>query len=112
MKRALILPLLFAAQSWGAEPILRPPGFRPKAPELQAITANTIFLDPTNRLSPGTILIRDGVIEAVGASIDIPAGAVRWNFTNRTIYAGFIDAAVSLKSTNTTRGLVASATHF
>jgi hypothetical protein len=95
-----------------AEPILRPPGYRPRSPGLEVITASSVYTDPTNRLSPGTIVIRDGLIAAVGANVEIPAGARVWNLTNRTVYAGFIDPAVSLKSTNTARGLISSSTHF
>src|SRR4051812_45415400 len=95
---------LSIARSEAAEPILRPPGFRPRGPGIEAITAATVFTDPTTKLSPGTIIIRNGLIEAVGATVSIPTGARVWNLTNRTIYAGFIDPAVSLKSTNATRG--------
>ncbi|HUS34815.1 MAG TPA: amidohydrolase family protein [Verrucomicrobiae bacterium] len=108
---AALLSLTFAA-SHAAEPILRPPGYRPRSPGLEAITASTVYIDPTNHISPGTIVIRDGLIAAVGANVEIPAGARVWNLTNRTVYAGFIDAAVSLKSTNVARGLVSSSTHF
>lgn len=112
MKRLLILLVLLCARARGAEPILRPPGFRPASPGLQAITAKTVVADPENRFSPGTILIRNGLIEAVGTNIDIPAGARVWTLTNRTVYAGFIDAAVSLKSTNAVRGMIETETHF
>src|SRR5438045_3638906 len=111
MKQLLIVfALLCAGQA--AEPILRPPGFRPASPALQAITATTVVADPETRYSPGTIIIRNGVIEAVGKDLEIPSGARVWNLTNRTIYAGFIDPAVSLKSTNATRGMMATETHF
>jgi imidazolonepropionase-like amidohydrolase len=112
MKRLATVVALIMVSSQAAEPILRPPGFRPRAPGLEAITAANVFIDPTHKLSPGTIVIRDGLIEAVGGDVKMPAGARIWNLTNRTVYAGFIDPAVSLKSTNTTRGLVASSTHF
>jgi imidazolonepropionase-like amidohydrolase len=111
MKRALLI-LAMVAAAGAAEPILRPPGFRPARPELQAIVGATVVVDPQTRYSPGTILIRNGLIEAVGTNVTVPPSARVWNLTNRTVYAGFIDAAVSLRSTNSTRGLVASATHF
>jgi imidazolonepropionase-like amidohydrolase len=112
MKRFAALLTLTVAGVHAAEPILRPPGYRPRSPGLEVITAATVFTDPTTRLSPGTIVIRDGVIVAVGERVEIPAGARVWNLTNRTVYAGFIDPAVSLKSTNVARGMIASATHF
>jgi imidazolonepropionase-like amidohydrolase len=112
MKSLAALLSLTIAGVHAAEPVLRPPGYRPRSPGLEAITASTVYIDPTNRLSPGTIVIRDGLIAAVGANVEIPAGARVWNLTNRTVYAGFIDPAVSLKSTNVARGMISSSTHF
>jgi imidazolonepropionase-like amidohydrolase len=112
MKPLAALLALTLASSQAAEPILRPPGFRPRGPGVEAITAANVYTDPKTKLSPGTIVIRDGLIEAVGANVNIPAGARVWNLTNRTIYAGFIDPAVSLKTTNSTRGMIATSTHF
>lgn len=44
----------------------------------------------------GTIVIRDGVIEAVGANITPPADARVMDLSGRTIYPGFIDLTSSL----------------
>lgn len=43
----------------------------------------------------GTVLIRDGVIQAVGASVTVPADAVVTDGTGLTVYPGFIDMASS-----------------
>lgn len=43
----------------------------------------------------GTVLIRDGVIQAVGATVTIPTDAVVTDGTGLTVYPGFIDMASS-----------------
>jgi hypothetical protein len=43
----------------------------------------------------GTVLIRDGVIQAVGASVTIPSDAVVTDGTGLTVYPGFIDMSSS-----------------
>lgn len=113
MIRPIIISLLAAAATASAaEPLLRQPGYRPKAPALQAIRGAAVFTNPTNKIENATIVIRDNVIESVGANTEVPAGARVWNFTNRVIYPAFIDPAVTLRSTNTVRGKIDEATHF
>ena len=77
---AALLALCYADLQ-AAEPILRPPGFRPRGPGVEAITAANVYTDPTTKLSPGTIVIRNGLIEAGGANGTIPAGARVWTVT-------------------------------
>ncbi len=43
----------------------------------------------------GTVLIRDGVIQAVGASVTIPSDAVVTDGAGLTVYPGFIDMSSS-----------------
>ncbi len=43
-------------------------------------------------IDKGTLVLRDGVIEAVGADVEPPADARRWDVSGKTLYAGFIDA--------------------
>jgi hypothetical protein len=43
----------------------------------------------------GTVLIRDGVIQAVGATVTIPADAVVTDGAGLTVYPGFIDMSSS-----------------
>lgn len=43
----------------------------------------------------GTVLIRDGVIQAVGATVTVPADAIVTDGTGLTVYPGFIDMASS-----------------
>ena len=51
--------------------------------KIETVTRGTI-----NR---GTIVIRDGLIESVGANIAIPPDARVMDLANRTVYPGFID---------------------
>jgi len=47
---------------------------------------------PGEMIESGILVIRDGMIEAVGADTEVPADARVWDETGKTIYAGFIDA--------------------
>src|SRR5687768_10898863 len=44
----------------------------------------------------GTVVIRDGLIEAVGANAKAPADAQVFDGTGLTVYPGFIDALTNL----------------
>ena len=69
-----------------------------------------MVVEPGTTLENGTVVIRDGVIEAVGQGIEVPPGARQWALEGRTIYAGFIDAMTEvglpegMKSPPTGRG--------
>ena len=53
-------------------------------------------ITPTGEISDAGILIRDGVIEAVGARADVslPAGAIEIKATDQTAVPGFIDVHI------------------
>jgi len=53
-------------------------------------------ITPANEISDAGILIRDGVIEAVGARADVtlPAGAIEVKATDQTAVPGFIDVHI------------------
>ena len=44
----------------------------------------------------GTVVIRDGKIEAIGAGINIPSGAQQIDATGLSVYPGMIDAGTSM----------------
>jgi imidazolonepropionase-like amidohydrolase len=79
---------------------LLPPGFRPVAPGVHALTGARIVTQPGEVIEDGTIVIRDGLIEAVGAGIAVPPDARVWNLKGQTIYAGFIESYFPLDGTN------------
>ncbi|MDA1047280.1 MAG: amidohydrolase family protein [Verrucomicrobia bacterium] len=75
----------------GARPEFPFPGEKPVGPNLHALVKADIQVDPEHRITKGTLLVRDGVIEKVGKDVKIPAGYRIWDMTGKTIYPGFID---------------------
>jgi imidazolonepropionase-like amidohydrolase len=78
-----------AQQSAPANPLAVPV---PPAGRLVAITNATIMTASSGTIPRGTILIRDGRIAAVGANVQIPAGAQIINAEGRYVTPGIIDA--------------------
>ena len=68
-------------------------GLRDNTPRWHAITGARIVVSPDKVIDNGTLVMRDGVITAVGANVVVPAGARVWKLNGRTVYAGFIDLA-------------------
>lgn len=56
-----------------------------------AFTNATIFTNYNTRLEGATLLIRDGKVEAVGASVSVPAGYTQVDLGGKFIYPSFID---------------------
>lgn len=72
---------------------IQPPGARPKALGIHALTGGRVHIKPGLVSEGATILIKDGRIENVlpQDKSSIPEGYRVWNMKNKTIYAGFID---------------------
>ncbi|HRX80559.1 MAG TPA: amidohydrolase family protein, partial [Pirellulaceae bacterium] len=66
-------------------------GLRHNTPRVHALTGARIVIAPGRVVEQGTVVIRDGVIEAAG-DVKPPADARIWDLNGKTIYAGFIDA--------------------
>jgi imidazolonepropionase-like amidohydrolase len=81
-----LLPQMAAAQTRPIE------GLRENPASVHALTNARIVVAPGRVVENGTLVIRGGVIEAVGASVRPPADARVWDLAGRTLYAGFIDA--------------------
>ncbi len=78
MKRLWALLALLAAASLRAE--------------TYAITDATIYTSgPAGRIEHGTVVIRDGKIAAVGASVAVPADAIRVDAAGRVVTPGLFD---------------------
>src|SRR5688572_29950680 len=56
-----------------------------------AITQATIVQGPGRKIEKGTVLIKDGLITAVGQNLTIPAEAIQIKGDSIYVYAGFID---------------------
>jgi N-acetylglucosamine-6-phosphate deacetylase len=67
-------------------------GLRQNTPAVHALTNVRIVPEPGRTIEKGTIVVRDGVIEAVGADVKPPADARIWDLDGKTAYAGLIDA--------------------
>ncbi|WP_238397630.1 amidohydrolase family protein [Anatilimnocola aggregata] len=67
-------------------------GLRDRTPRVHALVGAKIISQPGTVLEAGTVLVRDGVIVAVGEKVTIPPEAHIWNLKGKTLYAGFIDA--------------------
>src|SRR5688572_23087531 len=86
---ALALALLLASA-----PVHAGEPYRAHAGEphrVHALTGARVVVSPGLTLGRATVVIRDGVIEAVGPGVAAPADARVWDLTGRTVYAGFLD---------------------
>ncbi len=94
MTHRLIISLLFLfiVTSFLVEAQTSPAvGLRDNTPAVHALTNGRIVVSPGNVIENGTVVIRDGVIEAVGSNLSPPDDARVWDMSGRTLYAGFID---------------------
>ena len=58
---------------------------------LVAFTNATIYVTPEKILKKGTLLIENGKIINIGATVKIPKGAKIVNLSGKTVYPSFID---------------------
>ncbi|MFL5330562.1 MAG: amidohydrolase family protein [Gemmataceae bacterium] len=97
-KICLALVLSFGALSFAgrclalSDDTSLPRGLRPK---VYAITNAKIVTAPGQELARGTIVIRNGHIEAVGADVTAPGDAIAIDGTGKTVYPGLIDCCSS-----------------
>ena len=75
-----------------------PPGLRETTPAVHALVGARIVVSPERTIESGSLVLRDGVIESVGQSVEPPADARIWNVEGKTIYPGLIDAYGELSS--------------
>src|SRR5258708_8654602 len=65
---------------------------RAERPRIYAITGAHVIVAPGKAIENGTVVMRDGLIEAVGADLKPPADAVVVDGKGQTVHAGSIDA--------------------
>jgi imidazolonepropionase-like amidohydrolase len=82
-----------AQQSSRIEPIA---GLRDNSTGYHALVGARVVTGPGQVLENATIVIRNGLIAAVGTNVRPPAGARVWDLKGQTIYPGFIDAHADL----------------
>lgn len=69
-----------------------PVGIRNNTPKVHAFTNAKIVSTPGKIIEKGTLVIRDGIITAVGANVSIPPDARVWDMSGMTIYPGLIES--------------------
>lgn len=78
--------MLFLA-TWGlAAPVTTRPveGLRSNTPDVHALVGARIVVSPGHVIEQGTVVVRDGRIEAVGR-VETPADARVWELSGKTI---------------------------
>lgn len=89
--RKIFLLILLSCSLLFAQSTQQVEGIRKNTPAVHALKNLTIIQSPGKKIQKGTIFIRDGVIQSVGANVTIPADAREWDCTGLTAYAGLID---------------------
>ncbi|MDA0329528.1 MAG: amidohydrolase family protein [Gemmatimonadetes bacterium] len=69
---------------------------RPDAVSLYAIQGARIVTVSGQTIENGTVVVENGVIQAVGRNVSIPRGAWVIDGSGKTVYPGFIDALTTL----------------
>lgn len=85
----LLVAFLFSTLSAQIEPVA---GLRDNTPSVHAFVNVRIVQSAGKVIEKGTLVIRDGLIEAVGARVAVPADARVWSMEGRTLYPAFLDA--------------------
>lgn len=85
---SLMLPALSIAQTQTSPT----DGIKENTPSVHAFTNATIVTAPGRTINNATLVIRNGVVEAVGRRVSVPADARVWDMEGKTLYPGFIDA--------------------
>jgi imidazolonepropionase-like amidohydrolase len=93
MRQGILLALIILSVAAPAATQTTPiEGLRDRPPGVHALTGATVVTAPGRVVEGATVVVRDGVIEAVGPRVAVPADARVWDLTGRTLYPGFIDA--------------------
>jgi imidazolonepropionase-like amidohydrolase len=100
---------LEAQQATRIEPVT---GLRDNATGFHALVGARVVTAPGQVLPNATIVIRNGLITAVGATVQPPAGARVWDLTGLTVYPGFIDAHADLGADAVPQGGDVGPTHW
>lgn len=92
MQRCLIIVLLFAVTACSLSAQTAPPvALRENTPAVFAFTNAKIVIAPGKVIAKGTLVVRNGTIQAVGENIPVPVDARVFDLTGYTLYPGLID---------------------
>src|SRR4030095_6428787 len=90
MHRATLVAAAFSLAGWS------PPAQTPQAATTYAITHAKIFTLAGSTIDDGTLVIKDGKIAAVGASVEVPAGAQVIDGKGLQVYPGLFDSVTQM----------------
>jgi imidazolonepropionase-like amidohydrolase len=88
---ALLGAVLLLQMSAFAQKTFPVNGVHDERPEVYAIKGATVVVSPEKSIPNATLLIKDGKIEAVGQSLNIPAEAIVVEAQGKYVYPSFID---------------------
>jgi imidazolonepropionase-like amidohydrolase len=106
---ALVAGSLEAQQSSRTQPVT---GLRDNSTGYHALVGARVVTAPGQVLTNATIVVRNGLITAVGAGMTPPAGARVWDLKGLTVYPGFIDASADLGGDAPAQGGDVGPTHW
>ncbi|MCG8460344.1 MAG: amidohydrolase family protein [Holophagales bacterium] len=75
-----------------ALPLFSAPAFADRQPHVHALTGARIVVAPGQVIESGNLILRDGIVEAVGADVAVPADARVWELEGLTLYPGLIES--------------------
>ena len=87
---SLLWPAMSLAQQGQGQASEEKPPIAPVG-RAYAITNATIVQGPGRKIEKGTVVMKDGLITAVGAGVVIPPEAIVIKADSMFVYAGFID---------------------
>ena len=90
---AFAVSTIEAQQSSRTQPVT---GLRDNSTGYHALVGARVVTAPGQVLTNATVVVRNGVITAVGAALSAPAGARVWDMKGLTVYPGFIDASADV----------------
>ncbi len=92
MRKILYTLFTFLAVTAFAQQYTKPiEGLRENPPKVFAFTNAKIVQAPGKVIDKGTVVIRNGIIEAVGTNVQIPSDAQVIDLSGKILYPGFID---------------------
>jgi imidazolonepropionase-like amidohydrolase len=92
---AVLTALIIAAMVPAAAQVAPAVGIRQNTPDVHAFVNARIVVSPGRVVEKGTLVVRDGMIEsigAVGANAKVPADARVWDLAGMTVYPGLIES--------------------
>ena len=89
--KMLVCFLAFSLSAIGRSQTMPIEGIRTNTPQVHALVNARIVQKPDQVIEKGTMVIRNGIIEAVGAEVLPPPDARVWDYEGLIVYPGLIE---------------------